>query len=121
MNLVGYLKFTVLSESKEAGVTMTWAYAAYTQKHPFLFGFYLSSIRLLNGECFCFFLTLLNAAAWTSMDVKCTLGYMRKETKCMLLGIRKEEVTFHLGVVSTILAFVKRTLENHEEQSVVYS
>jgi len=27
----------------------------------------------------------------------------------MLLGIGKEEVTFHLEVVSTILAFVKRT------------
>lgn len=35
------------------------------------------------------------------MDMNCTLGYMRTETKCMLLGIGKEEVTsgFHsLGI-----------------------
>jgi hypothetical protein len=32
------LKCTVLSGSKEADVTMIWAYAAYTQKHLFLFG-----------------------------------------------------------------------------------
>ena len=31
------MEFTVLSESKEADVTMIWAYAAYTQKHLFLF------------------------------------------------------------------------------------
>ena len=37
----------------------------------------------------------------------------------MFLGTGKEEVTFHLEVVSTILAFVKRTYENHEEQSLV--
>jgi hypothetical protein len=36
--LVGYLKCTVLSENKEADVTMIWACAAYTQKHLGLFG-----------------------------------------------------------------------------------
>jgi len=43
------------------------------------------------------------------MDLNCTLGYMRTETKRMLLGTGKEEVTFNLKVVSTILAFVERT------------
>jgi hypothetical protein len=38
MDLVGYLKFTVLSETKEADVTMIWAYATYTPKHLFLLG-----------------------------------------------------------------------------------
>jgi len=98
MDLVGYLKFTVLSESKEADVTMIWAYAAYTQKHLFLFGGLFEWHKAIKQWVFCFFLALINPATWTSIGINSTLGYIRTETKlCFRNWKGRSHISFGSG------------------------